>query len=391
MKQSIQLAENLFSYSQELRRDFHQHPELGFQEKYSSSRIVSELDKMNVFYQKGLADTGVLAQIQGEKPGKTVLLRFDMDALPITEMNKVEYASRNPGCMHACGHDGHMAIGLTCAKILSGMNESFPGTIAIVFQPAEEGLGGAERMIKEGLLQNLKPDYAVGIHIWNEKPLGWLGISPGPIMAGADFFEITIIGKGGHGAIPENTQDPILASAQIITALQSIISRNVSPKDTAVLSITQISGGETYNVIPGEVSIKGTIRSFDKKVRFNVVEHLELIVKKISEGMGCSGSVKFIMTDPPTVNDEYVTNRIRKAAIDLFTSAEIDSQYRSMGSEDMAYFLEKIPGCYIYIGSKNTELGLIQGHHHPEFNFDEQVLPKAAALMVAGAIELLNS
>lgn len=391
MNKNILMAQELFSFSKAIRRDFHQHPELGFQEKYTSSRIREELEKMNIQFESGIGETGVVALIPGKQPGKTIMLRFDMDALPITEKNAVDYASLNQGVMHACGHDGHMAIGLTTAKILSGLTRSCSGNIMIVFQPAEEGMGGAERMIKEGLLEKHRPDIALGMHIWNEKPLDWFGISPGPIMAGADFFEINITGKGGHGAIPENTKDPILASAQIITAIQSIVSRNISPKETAVVSITQISGGETYNVIPGEVLLKGTIRTFNKMVRAKVVERLEGIVAGVSRAMDCEASVKFIMTDPPTINDERITQTMISVAQELFPESIIDQKYQSMGSEDMAYFLEKIPGCYVYAGSRNEDKGFFQGHHHPEFDFDEEVLPKSTALMVAGALELLKA
>lgn len=390
MKNFIQQANELFPYSQQLRREFHQNPELGFQEHYSSKRIAEELEKMKIQFETGVGITGVVATIEGKSPGKTVLLRFDMDALPITEKNQVDYASKNNGVMHACGHDGHMAIGLTAARILSSWMKDYSGKVEIVFQPAEEGLGGAEKMINEGLLKRLKPDIAIGMHVWNEKPLGWFGISPGAVMAGADFFEICVTGKGGHGALPENTRDPILATAQIITALQSIVSRNISPKETAVLSITQIMGGETYNVIPGEVLLKGTIRTFKKGVRDNLIDRMENIIEGISNGMGCSASLKFVMTDPPTVNDESITRKLITLTKELFPESVIDSDYRSMGSEDMAYFLEKVPGCYVYIGSRNEQKGLIQGHHHPEFDFDEQVLPEAVALMVSSTIGLLG-
>lgn len=391
MNKIIQLAQDSFPYLKTTRRDFHQHPELGFQEKYTSSRIREELGKMNIQYESGIGETGIVALIPGKQPGKTIMLRFDMDALPITEKNVVDYASLNEGVMHACGHDGHMAIGLTTAKILSGLPDDLAGKIMIVFQPAEEGMGGAERMIKEGLLEKYRPDFALGMHIWNEKPLGWFGISPGPIMAGADFFEIQITGKGGHGALPENTKDPILTSAQMITALQSIVSRNISPKDTAVVSITQINGGETYNVIPGEVLLKGTIRTFNKTTRAKIVERLEEIVAGVSKAMDCEAFVKFIMTDPPTINDEQIVKKMILAAREIFPDSIIDEKYQSMGSEDMAYFLEKIPGCYIYVGSRNEEKGFFQGHHHPEFDFDEEVLSKSTALMIAGVMELQKS
>jgi amidohydrolase len=314
-----------------------------------------------------------------------------MDALPLQEETGADYQSVIPGKMHACGHDGHMAIGLVVARMLVEDKENLPGIIKLLFQPAEEGAGGAEKMITEGALENPKPDAALGIHIWNEKPLNWLGITKGPVMAGADFFEIQITGRGGHGAIPEKTADPIVAAAQIITALQSVVGRNVSPKDTAVVSITQIRGGETYNIIPGIVEIKGTIRSFQKEVHALLVERIQAIVESIAGAMLCSAKITWIMSDPPLVNDPSITEVVLASAKEILPLHFIDEDYQSMGSEDMALILEKIPGCYIYIGSANTQKGLDFGHHHPRFDFDEIVLPQAAALVTACAMNILAS
>jgi amidohydrolase len=372
-----------------LRRDFHQHPELGFQEFRSSGIIAKELKQLGVETQTGLAVTGVIGLIEGRKSGKTVLLRFDMDALPIQEETGTAYQSMEKGKMHACGHDGHMAIGLTVARMLKEKQSSFDGTIKLLFQPAEEGFGGAARMIAEGALENPKPDCAFGIHIWNEKPLNWVGINPGAVMAGADFFGIKVTGRGGHGAIPEKTADPIIASAQIISALQTVVSRNVSPRDTAVVSITQIQGGETYNVIPGFVEMKGTIRSFSKDVHDLIVSRIEKLVMSIADGLNCIAEVTWIMSDPPLVNDPDTTKVVLKAANEIFPDHTIVEDYYSMGSEDMALIQERIPGCYIFIGSANSERGLNFGHHHPKFDFDEDVLPQAAALVAASAIKLL--
>ncbi len=377
-------------YMTSLRRDFHMHPELGFEEVRSSEIVQQELKKLEIHMETGIAQTGVVGIIKGERPGKTVLLRFDMDALALQEETGIAYQSLSPGKMHACGHDGHMAIGLGVAKLLTGRRSELPGTIKLVFQPAEEGAGGAERMIAEGILNAPKPDYALGIHIWNEKPLGWLGITPGAVMAGADFFGIRIEGRGGHGAIPEKTSDPIVTSAMIINALQSVISRNVSPRDCGVVSITQVRGGETYNVIPGSVELKGTIRSFQKDVHDLLVRRIQDISYAIAGSMQCEAKINWIMSDPPLVNDPFVTQLVFDTAKTTLPNHSVDQNYQSMGSEDMALIQEKIPGCYIYIGSANAEKGLNFGHHHPKFNFDEAVLSKAAALISASAIKLLN-
>jgi len=384
LEKALEQKEKLISF----RRDFHRHPELGFQEIRSSRIIIDVMTSLGIDVQTGIAQTGVIGLIKGKQPGKTVLLRFDMDALALQEETGAVYQSEIPGKMHACGHDGHMAIGLTVASLLVQKKDTLSGTIKIIFQPAEEGAGGAQKMIAEGALENPEPDTALGIHIWNEKPLNWLGITKGPVMAGADFFEIQVYGKGGHGAIPEKTSDPIEASAVIITALQSVVARNISPKDTAVLSITQIRGGETYNVIPGTVEIKGTIRSFKRDVHDLLVARIHEIVEPIAGAMGCSAKITWIMSDPPLVNDPTVTEIVLAAAKNVLPNHFIDDDYQSMGSEDMALILERIPGCYLFIGSANSAKGLDFGHHHPKFDFDEEVLLQAAAL-VAGCAEFL--
>jgi len=237
-------ARELFPYTQKMRRDFHRHPELGFQEKRTARRIVEELSALpGLDVETGVGGTGVVALLEGENPGPVVLLRVDMDALPIVEENDVPYVSQNEGVMHACGHDGHIAMGLTAAKMLHAERENLAGTVKFVFQPAEEGDGGAERMIEDGVLENPRPDYALALHLWNEKPVGWYGIAPGPTMAAAETLTLTVTGKGGHGAAPHTTVDPILAAAHIVTSLQSIISREIDPADTGVISIPVFTGG----------------------------------------------------------------------------------------------------------------------------------------------------
>jgi amidohydrolase len=260
-------ANELFEYTRQLRRDFHAHPELGFQEVRTAGVVASELKDLGLEVTPRIAETGVVALLEGNKAGPVVLLRFDMDALPITEETGAEYASQTPGIMHACGHDGHTAIGLTVARLLRNHRRELAGTVKLVFQPAEEGLGGAERMVAEGVLENPRPDLALSLHIWNDSPLGWLGIVKGPVMAASEVFTVTITGKGGHGALPHLAVDPVLAAAHTITAVQSIVSRNVPPLKSGVVSFTALSGGEAFNVIPNTVQLKGTIRTFEQGVR----------------------------------------------------------------------------------------------------------------------------
>jgi amidohydrolase len=381
-------AGELFEYTRMLRRDFHRNPELGFHEVRTSGIIARELNQFGISIKTGLAQTGVMALIEGDLPGPVVLLRFDMDALPIDEETGVEYASINPGVMHACGHDGHMAVGITVARILQDHHKDLHGMVKIIFQPAEEGLGGAERMIAEGVLKDPVPDYALAFHLWNERPAGWLGIPEGPLMAGADMFTVKISGRGGHGALPQLTIDPIVTAAQITSALQSIVARNVSPLQSAVVSVTRIQAGEVFNIIPQTVEMVGTLRTFEPEVRQEVQRHFNQIVAGVAAGFGCEASVDIQLLTPAVMNDSEVAKTVQAVARKLWPEIQIDRQYKSMVSEDMAFIIEKIPGCYVLVGSANAEHGLNFGHHHPRFNFDENVLPYATALMAAATIAL---
>lgn len=384
-------AESLFSYTQKLRRDFHAHPELGFQEVRTAGIVAEELKSLGVEVTTGIAKTGVVAIIEGEQHGPVVLLRFDMDALPITEETGVEYASKTPGVMHACGHDGHTAIGLTVAKILHKYQDQLPGTVKLVFQPAEEGLGGAKLMVEEGVLENPRPDFSLSMHVWNDCPIGQIAMTPGPAMAASDLFTVEIEGKGAHGASPHLGHDPILAASQIVSAVQSIVSRSVNPMETAVVSITSIHGGNSFNVIPPKVELEGTIRNYLPEVRETIHRRLEEIVQGVAGSMECKAVLKIEKVTPAVVNDENlakIVNQVREAV--LPNSVNI-SGLRTMGSEDMAYMMDDIPGCYVFVGSMNESKDLIYGHHHPKFNFDEQALVDGVTLMSAAAVALLTN
>lgn len=388
----IKEAQLLFPYTQSMRRDFHIHPELGFRELRTSEIISRELTELGLEVQSGIAETGVVALLEGNKPGPVVLIRADMDALPIQEETNTEYASQTPGVMHACGHDGHSAILLTVAKILTAHRNEISGTVKFVFQPAEEGLGGAERMIIDGVLKDPVPDLTLALHLWNDKPVGWVGVSEGSSMAGAEIFKIKIRGKGGHGAAPHLANDPILASAQIISALQSIPSRNIPPLKSAVVSVCTINGGEAFNVIPQEVILAGTIRTFDPEVREKVLERFEVIVYGLAETMGCKADIELNRLTPAVINNPEIADRIKQITQNLYPSADVDtSNYTTMGSEDMAFMMELVPGCFFFIGSANSEKHLDASHHHPLFDFDEQALTQAVAIMLASVIDLLNN
>ena len=385
----LEETQELFAYTQFLRRDFHRHPELGFMEFRTAGIVARELNALGLEVTTGIGKTGVVALLEGEKPGPTVMLRFDMDALPIQEETGAEYASENPGVMHACGHDAHTAIGLTVARILSDRKERLAGTVKFVFQPAEEALGGAEGMIADGVLENPKPDMVLGMHLWNEKPLGWFGIAPGAVMASSDIFTVQVVGKGGHGAIPHLAVDPIVAASQIVVSTQSIVARNVAPSQAVVVSITSIHGGDAFNVIPPRVELKGTIRTFDKVAREKVVNRFEEIIQNTASAMGCHAEIDLKPLTPALVNDPAVTEKVLDVANRLWAGDEISSQFNTMGSEDMAFFLDKVPGCFFFVGSANHEQGFDAPHHHPRFDVDEHALVKGASLLAATVEEVL--
>ena len=355
----LSAAQELFSYTQALRRDFHRNPELGFHEERTAGIVACELKELDFEVHTGIAKTGVVALIEGSKPGPVVMLRFDMDALPIAEETGADYASNYPGIMHACGHDGHTAVGLTVARLLAGMQHEFKGAVKLVFQPAEEGLGGAQGMIDEGVLLNPRPDFALGMHIWNEKPLGWMGITPGPVMAAGEIFKVELSGKGGHGAQPHLAVDPLIAAAHLITTLQTIVSREVSPLETAVVSVTMIHGGEAFNVIPPQANLEGTIRTFKTDVRQLVLERFRQIVGGIAETYRCKASIDLQSLTTAVNNDPIVTSRVIRIAEYMFPEASIDQDFRTMGSEDMSHFLDEIPGCFYFLGSANSASGLM--------------------------------
>jgi amidohydrolase len=383
-------AQALFEYTRTLRRDFHQHPELGFKEIRTANIVAKELAGLGLEVKTGVGQTGVVGLLEGQTPGGVLLLRFDMDALPIFEENEAEYTSVNQGVMHACGHDGHTAIGLTVARLLNNHRNELAGTVKLVFQPAEEGLGGAEAMMADGVLQEPKPDVTLSLHIWNEKPVGWVGIVPGPVMAAADTFHVKITGKGGHGAVPNLVHDPILAASQVVNALQAIVSRSVSPLKSAVVSVGAIHGGDAFNVIPSVVEMKGTLRTFEAQVRDRVIERFHQVVENVCQALECQAEIEIKSITPTLVNDPLVTHRVQRVASSLLPTDQLDFQTTTMGSEDMAFMQQQVPGCYLFIGSANKEKHLDAAHHHPRFDFDEVILPKAAALMAASAVEFLQ-
>ena len=370
-------AEKLFDEMVATRRDFHRHPELGFQETRTSRIVADKLTDLGLEVQRGVAKTGVVGLLEGKKPGPTLLLRFDMDALPIQEETGLEFSSLNPGVMHACGHDGHTTMGLTLAKILSQYQSEMAGTLKFVFQPAEEGLGGAFAMIADGVLENPRPDAAFAMHLWNAAPFGKVRATVGPSMSSSSVFEITVQGKGGHGAAPHMAKDPILASAHIVTALQSIVSRNVDPQESVVVSIGQFTAGTTFNVIPDKVLLKGTVRSYKTDLHRQAYRRILSMARQMATAFDCEAAMETIVMVAAVNNAPEPTAVVRQAAIKVVGEENMDER-RTMASEDMGYILEEIPGCYFFIGTGNENS---YPHHHPKFDFDERAMITGVNIM----------
>jgi amidohydrolase len=385
----IREAEGLFDQLIRWRRDFHRHPELGFEEVRTAHVIATYLQELGLEVQTGVGQTGVVATLGGGEPGPTLLLRFDMDALPIDEENDLPFASDYPGRMHACGHDGHMAIGLGVATILARRQAALPGRLKFVFQPAEEGLGGAIAMIADGVLDNPRPDLALALHLWNHMPYGQVRVTPGPAMAASSVFTLTVQGKGGHGAAPHKANDPVLAAAHIVAALQSIVSRNIDPLNSVVVTIGEFSAGTTFNVIPETAVLKGTVRSYDSDTHRLIYRRILEMAKNMSTAFGCEASMETVAIVPAVVNDAATTEVVRQAAADVVGPANVIDG-RDMASEDMGHFLEEVPGCYFFVGSAGETPELSFPHHHPRFNFDERALLVGVATMAAAADRLLR-
>lgn len=383
--EALSLRQQLVSW----RRDFHRHPELALEEHRSAGIIAEELDDLGYHVETRIAETGVVGLLEGDEPGPVVMARFDMDALPVEEANETEYVSENPGVMHACGHDGHMAMGLGVATILARHRDRLAGSVKLVFQPGEEGGDGAKRMVEEGVLENPHPDVALIAHLWNELPLGVVDVTVGPVMAAAERWTARISGRGGHGALPHRAVDPILAASHIVTALQSVVSRNVSPRAAAVVTVGTFHGGNAFNVIPEAVELSGTIRTFDRDVRDRVLKRVREIIESVAAASEASADVQITRLTPAVTNDPEVVAVVRKAAEGVVRQENVRSGERTMGSEDAAYFTEQVPGCYFFVGSANAERGLDASHHNPHFDFDEDALPIGVAVMTASIFHYL--
>ncbi|HEY9690968.1 MAG TPA: M20 family metallopeptidase [Oculatellaceae cyanobacterium] len=365
----------------EWRRYLHQRPELGFREELTAKFITQKLQEWGINHQTEIAKTGIVAIIKGTKPTsatenlKVLAIRADMDALPIQEENDVPYKSLHDGLMHACGHDGHTAIALATAYYLSQHQEQFAGTVKIIFQPAEEGPGGAKPMIEAGVLQNPDVDAIIGLHLWNNLPLGTVGVRAGALMAAVELFNCTILGKGGHGAMPHQTVDSIVVAAQIVNALQTIVARNIDPIESAVVTVGELHAGTAHNVIADTARMSGTVRYFNPSLDGYFKKRIEQIITGICQSYGANYELNYYSLYPPVINDAQIADLVRSVTADVVeTPVGIVPECQTMGGEDMSFFLQAVPGCYFFLGSANTEKNLAYPHHHPRFNFDETAL-----------------
>ncbi|WP_078412367.1 M20 family metallopeptidase [Priestia abyssalis] len=372
----------------EWRRHLHQNPELSFHEEKTSQFVYDTLLSFGNLEVTRPTKYSVMARLVGAQPGKTLGIRADMDALPIQEENTFEFVSKTPGVMHACGHDGHTAVLLGTAKVLSGMKEQIKGEVRFFFQHAEEYFpGGAQEMVDAGVMEGV--DYVIGAHLMSDLEIGKVGVTYGPMMAAPDGFFITIKGKGGHGSAPHQTIDSIAIGAQVVTNLQHIVARNTDPLDNLVVSIGKFVAGEAANVIADSVEINGTVRHFDLKFRESVPILMERIVKGITEAHGASYEFNYLTGYRPVINDDEVTKVIEETVREVYGDETLVYEKPKMGAEDFSAFQQKAPSTYFIIGARNEEKGIIYPHHHPRFDIDEDAMEYGVNIFVNAAFKFL--
>jgi amidohydrolase len=365
------------------RRHFHMHPELSLKEFETAAYIERELRSLNLDeIRTGVGQTGVLATLRGGRPGPVTLLRADIDALPVAETADVEYKSQNTGVMHACGHDGHIAILLCAAKELARRREEVPGTLVFCFQPGEEGYAGNKLMIEDGALENPHVDRCFALHVFSGLEAGKIGVRDGAFFASSDEFHLHIRGKGGHGAMPERAIDPIVAGAHFVTMLQTIVSREIAPKDPAVFTVGKFHAGSTFNVIPNQAEMEGTVRSFDREIRKSMPERMERILRGLSEAMRVEYEMKYRYGYPPTVNDPGMNEIVREVGAAMLGAQNVVYPHDIvMWAEDMSYMLEERPGAYFIVGARGPEKGTFP-QHSASYDIDERALEVGFKMMV---------
>lgn len=366
----------------EWRHQIHAHPELAFVEHKTSDFIASKLSEWGIEHTRGWAETGIMARIKGQGgEGPVIALRADIDALPLEEKNTFAHKSRHEGCMHACGHDGHTTMLLGAAKYLCE-HPDFSGEVVLIFQPAEEGEGGARVMVNQGVFKDYPSDFVFGLHNWPGLEAGHIAVHDGPVMAGMDTFDILIQGQGGHGAMPHLAVDPTVIAAQLITAFQSIVSRNISPLEAGVISVTQMNAGTTTNIIPDSVVLKGTTRALNDATHMLLHQRMTDLVHQLCLGFGATGTIAFGGTYPATINQKQATQAVQSVAERMLGKFSVQDELPpSMGAEDFAYFLQALPGCYFWLGNGPTSGNC--SLHSPYYDFNDQILATGASLWVA--------
>jgi amidohydrolase len=374
-----------------LRRDFHRHPELGFEEYRTAAVIETYLTEIGL-RPKRMAGTGVVACLEGDRSDPVLMLRADMDALPIHEENEFEYKSQNPGVMHACGHDAHMAMLLVAAKILARNKHTLAGTIKFVFQPNEE-IAGALQMIDEGVLAHPTVDAVMGLHVWTPVAAGKVGITVGPVMGGLDVFKMTIFGRGGHTGVPEDAVDPIIAAANLIQTAQMIQTREISNLKSTIIMFGRISGGTKSNIVPDKVELEGSIRFLYKggpDSKEQPTERFQRLAEQVCRTHRCTCEIEIIHENIPLINDPSMTAMARRTAVDIFGREEALVDNVTMASEDFSEFSERVPGVFIFLGAGNPDKGTTVSHHNPRFNIDEDVMLNGVGMYVHGALKFFN-
>jgi amidohydrolase len=364
-----------------LRRDFHAHPELLFDLPYTSGKVAEYLKALGLEVRTGIGKSGVVALVQGARPGRTVLYRADMDALPLAEETGFAFASKTPGRMHACGHDGHTAVALVMARLLAQDRANLAGTVAFLFQPAEEGGDGAGAMIEDGVLDWVKPDVCFAMHLNNDQTVGEIGAKVGGVFAGSNEFDIKLTSKGGHGAAPHQAPDLIVVASHIVMALQTVVSRSVDPRETAVVTVGLLQAGTKSNILPTEALLEGTVRTFDKALALQVSARIETLARAIAGAHGAGIDYRFVVNYPPTINAEAPTALVREVAAGVVGAANIND-YWTTGSEDMSRFLDRVAGCYYTVGSAHPDATKTFPHHSGRFNPEESALPLAVEVGV---------
>ena len=368
------------------RRDFHRNPELAFQEHRTARVVAERLDSLGWNVRTGVGETGVLGQLEGSGGGPTVLIRVDMDGLPVQEPMDRPYSSEVEGLMHACGHDGHMAVGLAVADLLSQRRNHLKGNVKLAFQPAEEIASGAQKMIDDGAMRNPTVDRTLSFHLWSGLPVGQVTAQPGPIFSSADGIRLTIKGKGGHGGMPHLSVDPILISAHVITALQTILSREIAPTETGVLGFGTIQGGTAFNVVSDTVELAGTIRTLDDSVRDYILRRVEEISSQVAQAMRGACEFTHVVGVPPVVNDEEVSKLVTDVAQTVVGTENVVTITPLQLGEDVTLFLRQAPGCFFLVGCGNAAKGITAPHHSAEFDIDEDSLPIAAQIMTEATL-----